>query len=213
MTDVLAPDAATDSMGVWPAETPEQRSARFARDAVGYRDELHRAALRLTRNRADAEDLVQEAFTNAFRSFHRFAAGTNLRAWLHRILTNAYLSQYRKQQVHGRQLPMAELPEAQLARGAHPGAPPPRSAEAQALDAVPDPAVTEALRELPDVYRIVVYLADVEGLTYQEIAEYLGVPQGTVNSRLYRGRQRLRELLHGHAARLRLLPETPEPVS
>ncbi|MFD7557237.1 MULTISPECIES: sigma-70 family RNA polymerase sigma factor [unclassified Streptomyces] len=188
----------TDTTTVLDTETAEQRSTRFERDAVGYRTLLYAHAVRLTRNPADAEDLVQETYTRAYRSFHQFRPGTNLRAWLLRILTNAFLTDYRKQQVEPRFAHAADIEDWQLASAASHTSGGLPSAESQVMDRIPDPVISEALRAIPGDFRTVVYLADVEGLPYEEIAALVGIPNGTVNSRLHRGRRRLRTLLDGH---------------
>ncbi|WP_328930621.1 sigma-70 family RNA polymerase sigma factor (plasmid) [Streptomyces sp. NBC_00190] len=180
------------------AETDEQRSARFERDAACHRTLLNARAIRLTCNFADAEDLVQETYARAYRSFHQFRPGTNLRAWLLRILTNAFLTDYRKQQAEPRVTHTSDIEDWQLAGAASHtsvGLPTP---ESQVMDRIPDPVIVEAFRAIPGDFRTVVYLADVEGLAYEEIAERVGIPYGTVNSRLHRGRRRLRSLLDGH---------------
>ncbi|MEW2623426.1 sigma-70 family RNA polymerase sigma factor [Streptomyces sp. NPDC048106] len=179
-------------------ETDEQRSARFERDALVLRTPLYAQAMRLTRNPADAEDLVQETYTRAYRSFHRFHPGTNLRAWLFRILMNLYLTSYRKKQTEPRCTPTPEFEDWQLVSVASHTSHGMPSAEAQFLDLVPDPAVSQALMSIPDGFRTVIYLADVVGLPYDEIAALVGIPAGTVNSRLHRGRRRLRSLLDGY---------------
>jgi len=179
-------------------ETTEERSARFERDALVYLDPLYGAALRMTRNPADAEDLVQETFAKAYSSFGQFTPGTNLKAWLYRILTNTFINSYRKKQ---RQPQSAghEVEDWQLARAESHTSTGLRSAEMEALDRMPHSAVTDALSELPQDFRLAVYLADVEGFAYKEIAEIMGTPIGTVMSRLNRGRNQLRAKLAGFA--------------
>jgi len=173
-------------------------------EALGYMRQLHAKASRMTRNHSDAEDLVQETYARAFASFHQFKQGTNLRAWLNRILTNAFISGYRKRQ-HEPVLTTVGLDDWQLERAhAHSGqaSAAARSAEELALDRMPDTRVTDALRRLPDDFRMAVYLADVEGFGYREIAEVMRCPIGTVMSRLHRGRSRLRELLEDSSERV-----------
>jgi len=179
-------------------ETDEELAERFERDAMEYLDQLYGAALRMTRNPADAEDVVQEAYLRAFQSFRQFTPGTNLRAWLYRILTNTYINSYRKKQRQPQLSDGEGVEDWQLHRAAGHDAVGLRSAEMEALDQLPDSAVTEALNELPDTFRLAVYLADVEGFSYKEIAEIMETPIGTVMSRLNRGRKQLRELLADH---------------
>ncbi|MFJ8312070.1 MULTISPECIES: sigma-70 family RNA polymerase sigma factor [unclassified Streptomyces] len=196
-----------------PTESGNQRRARFERDVLPYSGELHRAARKLTRNPADAEDLVQETFAKAFRAFAQFQPDTNLRAWLHRILTNTYLTQYRKTRREPVRQAAADLQDWQLARVASHTSQGLLSAESQALRHIPDPALAQAFRAIPHAFRTVVYLADVEGLAYKEIADATGIPQGTVTSRLHRGRRRLRELLDEHGRRHGLIADQqPAPV-
>jgi RNA polymerase sigma-70 factor (ECF subfamily) len=177
------------------AETPRQRTARFERDALPYRGELYGAALRMTRNRADAEDLVQDTLIRAYAAFARFEPGTNLRAWLYRILTNGFLSSCRQQRRAALRMYGSEPDDWQLARST--GAAPAglMSAEAEVLERIPDPRLARALRELPEEQRLVMYLAGVEGYAYREIAAIMGTPTGTVMSRLHRARRRLRARL------------------
>lgn len=203
-----------ETVGPPPAccqETAAQRHARFERDVPAHQPELLRAARRLSRNHADAEDLVQETLTRAYRSFHLFRAESNLRAWLHRILVNAFITEYRKAQRAPVQIATAELEDWQLARAQTHAASGARSAEEQMLDAVPEGAVREAFEVLPAVFQHVVYLADVEGASYREIARIIGVPHGTVTSRLHRGRRQLRTLLEGHARDRGLIPRRRDP--
>lgn len=180
-------------------ETDAERSARFERDALPYLDQLYGAALRMTRNPADAEDVVQETFAKAFSSFHQFAPGTNLKAWLYRILTNTYINAYRKKQRSPQTANGADIEDWQLARAEQHTSGGLRSAETEALDRIPDSVVTEAMEQLAPDFRTAVYLADVEGFSYKEIAEIMGTPIGTVMSRLNRGRTQLRKLLTDHA--------------
>lgn len=174
-------------------------AARFERDAMPYLDQLYGAATRLTRNRQDAEDLVQETYAKAFAAFHQFQPGTNLKAWLYRILNNTFISNYRKAQRQPLQADVAEVEDWQEYQASNHTSKGLQSAEAEAIENLPDSEIRDALAKLPEDRRLAVYLADVEGFAYREIAEIMDTPIGTVMSRLHRGREQLRELLADYA--------------
>ncbi len=177
-----------------PPEDPVLRE-RFEREVLPLLPNLYGAALRLTRNPQDAEDLVQEAYLRAYRGFAGFREGTNLRAWMYRILTNTFINSYRKKQREPVTVAVTDdtsdwyLYDRIGSSGAE------ASAEAEVLDRIPDEDVQRALEELPEVFRMAVLLADVEGFSYKEIAEILDIPIGTVMSRLHRGRKALQRAL------------------
>jgi RNA polymerase sigma-70 factor (ECF subfamily) len=206
-----SPDAGLEPAGVAGAEpaeqavdiateTTEERRVRFERDAMQYVDQLYSAAMRMARNPADAEDLVQEAYTKAFSAFHQYKPGTNLKAWLYRILTNTYINLYRKRQREPLQSNADTIEDWQLARAESHTSSGLRSAEAEALDHLPDTDVKRALQAIPEEFRLAVYFADVEGFAYKEISDIMNTPIGTVMSRLHRGRKMLRDMLAEYAA-------------
>ena len=169
-------------------------TAAFTRDVTPLFGPLYRQALRMTRNRVDAEDLLQDTMEKAYAHFHTFRQGTNLSAWLYRILTNHYINTYRKRRRQP-QLPTEEITDQQLAMHAQHTSTGLRSAEDEALEALPDNSIQAAMKQLPEQFRIAVYYADVEGLRIGEIAKIMDTPVGTVVSRLHRGRRQLRGLL------------------
>ncbi len=171
--------------------------ATFADQAMEYMDQLYSAARRMTRNSADAEDLVQETYLRAYRGFGNFKQGTNLRAWLFRILTNAFINSYRSKQRKPKSVDLAGVEDLYLHQrlGGDTKAALGASAEDVLMDQITESEIVDALESLPEEYRITVLLADVEGFAYKEIAEILDVPMGTVMSRLHRGRKTLQKRL------------------
>jgi RNA polymerase sigma-70 factor (ECF subfamily) len=179
-------------------ESAAERKKRFERDALQYMNQLYAAAMRYTRNPEDAQDLVQDTYAKAYTSFHQFEPGTNLKAWLYRVLTTTFINTYRKDQRRP-QTSDSELEDWQIAEASSHTSDQGKSSEDVVLENLPDSDIKNALAEIPEEFRMAVYLADVEGFSYKEIAEIVGVPAGTVMSRLHRGRKQLREKLTGYA--------------
>ena len=175
--------------------------ATFAEQAMPFMDSLYGAALRLTRNPSDAEDLVQETYLKAYRGFGGFQEGTNLRAWLYRILTNTFINTYRSKKRRPEETELDEVEDLYLYRklGGLEAAAAGRSAEDELMDWFTDAEVKEAVEDLPEQFRMAVLLADVEGFSYKEIADILEIPIGTVMSRLHRGRKALQRRLYEFA--------------
>lgn len=189
--------------------------AGFQAQAMQYAPQLYSAALRMTRNPADAEDLVQETFLKAYRSFGTFEEGSNLRAWLYRILTNTYINLYRARQRRPQETDLADVEDLYLYRrlGSIEAAMASRSAEDQLFDLFTDDEVKQALENLPENFRLPVLLADVEDFSYKEIAEMLDIPIGTVMSRLHRGRKAMQRALVDFARERGLLADEDEPAT
>lgn len=179
-------------------ETLAQRKVRFENDALVFTSQLYGAALRYTKNTHDAQDLVQDTYAKAFTSFHQFEPGTNLKAWLYRILTTTFINNYRKDQRRP-QISAGEVEDWQIADASSHTSDQGKSAEEEVLEGIADKDVKEALSAMPEEFRIAVYLSDVEGFSYKEIAEITNVPTGTVMSRLHRGRKLLRTSLATYA--------------
>jgi RNA polymerase sigma-70 factor (ECF subfamily) len=188
--------------------------ATFAEQAMPLMDGLYSAALRMTRNPADAEDLVQETYLKAYRAFHTFQEGTNLKAWLYRILTNTYINTYRSKKRRPDETDLDEVEDLYLYRrlGGLEGATAGRSAEEELFDSLTSAEVKEALEALPEQFRMAVLLADVEGFAYKEIAQILDIPIGTVMSRLHRGRKAMQKQLYEFGRQRNLVPAASDPA-
>lgn len=191
-------------------DTADELLQRFEADALPLLDQLYGAALRMTRNPADAQDLVQDAYMKAYQAFGSFKEGTNLKAWMYRILTNTYINSYRKAQRRPTESSADEMTDWQLAETAKHDSVGLESAEVEALKNIPDKRIQDALMSLGEDYRMVVYYADVEGLAYKEIAEIMDTPIGTVMSRLHRGRKQLRSKLKDVAAEHGIVTEAAQ---
>ena len=186
--------------------------AAFASDAMQYAPQLFSAAMRMTRNSADAEDLVQETYLRAYRSFATFEEGTNLRAWLFRILTNTFINTYRAKQRRPQESELGDLEDLYMYKRIASINPASRSAEDQLFDLFTDDEVKAALEALPDNFRLPVLLADVQDFSYKEIAEILDIPIGTVMSRLHRGRKAMQKRLVDFARERGMIPAGDEPI-
>ncbi len=186
--------------------------ATFADDAMQYAKQLYAAAMRMTRNPADAEDLVQETYLKAYRAYDTFTAGTNLKAWLYRILTNTYINKYRKAARRPDEVELGDVEDLYMYRrlGSEESADAARTTEDRVLDGLVESDIKRAVESLPENFRIPVLLADLEGLSYQEIADILEIPIGTVMSRLHRGRKAMQKALWEFASKRGLLPENAE---
>lgn len=182
----------------------------FEQQAMQHLDKLYAHAMRKTGNPSDAQDLVQETYLKAFRAFNQFEQGTNIKAWLHRILENTFINDYRKKQNQPYYDALEELEDWQLGDAESRTATKSRSAEAEAIDHMPAGVVKDALHALPEDFRMVVYLVDVEGFSYQEVADIMETPTGTVMSRLHRGRRQLRDLLAEYAQEQGITAATKE---
>ena len=192
--------------------TDAERHAAFTRDALPYLDALYSAALRYTRDPTDAEDLVQETYAKAYEKFHQYEPGTNLKAWLYRILTNTYINSYRRRQRRPAEV-SADTDDGDFSLYDRIAGAPHSSAEIEVLSRLTAAEVKDALADLPDKFRMAVYLADVEGFRYAEIAEIMDVPIGTVMSRLHRGRGRLHKALYRYAGERGLLDGNEETTA
>ena len=182
----------------------------FVQDAMQFAPQLFSTAMRMTRNKSDAEDLVQETFIKAWRSFHTFQTGTNLRAWLYRIMTNTFINKYNSKQRKPTETELDEVEELYLYKrlGSIDQSKLSSSAEDQMLELFTDDEVKKALEELPETFRLPVLLSDVDGFSYKEIAEMLDIPLGTVMSRLHRGRKAMQKMLYEYAKERGLVNES-----
>lgn len=187
--------------------------AGFANEAMQYAGQLYNAALRMTRNRSDAEDLVQETYLRAYRGYGGFEDGTNLRAWLFRILTNTYINSYRAKQRRPQETELNDVEDLYLYRRISNVESASRSAEDTLFEMFTDDEVKSALESLPESFRLPVLLADVQEFSYKEIAEMLDIPIGTVMSRLHRGRKAMQKALIDFATEQGLLTRTPATIS
>lgn len=206
MTDVADESLAIDVGDTSSEVSNAELGAIFEADALPYIDQLYGTALRMTRNPADAEDLVQETFVKAFAAFRSYEQGTNLRAWLFRILRNTYINSYRKTQRQPYSNSSDDLTDAQLLDIETRSSKGVRSAEIEALEQLGDEDINQALAALPEDFRTAVHLADIEGFSYKEIADIMETPVGTVMSRVHRGRKSLRGLLAEYAQQRGLVP-------
>jgi RNA polymerase sigma-70 factor (ECF subfamily) len=186
--------------------------ANFERDAMQFAPQLYSAAMRMTRNPADAEDLVQETFLKAYRAYHTFEEGTNLKAWLYRILTNTYINKYRKDSRRPSEVDLGAVEDLYLYRniGSEESAEAARSTEERVLDGLVESDIKKAVEDLPENFRLPVLLADLAGFSYKEIADILDIPIGTVMSRLHRGRKAMEKALWDYAVKRGLVPEGAE---
>jgi RNA polymerase sigma-70 factor, ECF subfamily len=186
--------------------------ANFEQDAMQYARQLYSAAMRMTRNPADAEDLVQETFLKAYRAYHTFEEGTNLKAWLYRILTNTYINKYRKDSRRPSEVDLGSVEDLYLYRniGSEESAEAARSTEERVLDGLVESDIKKAVEDLPENFRLPVLLADLAGFSYKEIADILDIPIGTVMSRLHRGRKAMEKSLWDYAVKRGLVPEGAE---
>ena len=186
--------------------------ANFEQDAMQYARQLYSAAMRMTRNPSDAEDLVQETFLKAYRAYHTFEEGTNLKAWLYRILTNTYINKYRKDSRRPSEVDLGSVEDLYLYRniGSEESAEAARTTEDRVLDGLVEADIKKAVEDLPENFRLPVLLADLEGFSYKEISDILDIPIGTVMSRLHRGRKAMQKSLWEYAVKRGLVPEGAE---